>query len=287
MDTTFEKGTRFIWETARLLDRAIYAYFFQNGSPDWIKSILRTYQNDDGGFAHAIEPDLRAPGSQPVSVEFALRTLYECNMRDQDIAYRACDFLAQNADLQRGIAMNFPSSMDYPHAPHMDNLASQQPGLDRLIGLVGLVNWHGVQHPWLKEAVETCLEHIVSFPFDDAHTIRTAFCFVESLEQNKPADRIFEKLSHDLMKANFFCLDTPVSTYGLTPLSFAPSPTSYCRRIFTQAQIDAHLEDLLAHQQPDGGWPILWEPPSEMSRLEWRAHTTVQALATLRAYGKV
>jgi hypothetical protein len=287
MDTTFEKGTRFVWENARLLDRAIYEYFFLNASPDRIRSILRTYQNDDGGFAHAIEPDLRAPGSQPVSVEFALRTLYECNIPDQDIAYRACDFLAHYADLQRGIAMNFPSAMDYPHAPHMDNPASQQPSMDRLIGLVGLVNWHGVRHPWLKDAVETCLDHIVSFPFDDAHTIRTAFCLVESVEQDRPVDRIFEKLSSELMKASFFCLDVPVSTYGLTPLAFAPSPSSYCRKIFTEPQINAHLDDLFARQQPDGGWPILWEPPSQMARLEWRAHMTVQALTVLRAYGRV
>ncbi len=287
MDTALDKAADFVWSNARLLDRAIFEYFFLGGAPDRVLGVLHLYQNGDGGFGHALEPDLRAPDSQPLFVEFALRTLYDCHIRAPDLAYRACDFLAQHSDLAKGIPTLFSSSQLYPRAPHWSNPSNQQPSLDRLVGLVGMVNWQGITHPWLPAAVQACLKYIDSQHFDDAHTILTAFCLVESVSAERSFDAWFDKLSKELLAANFFNLDAPVKTYGLTPLDFAPSPDSFCRKIFTEAQIHAHLEDLLQRQQPDGGWPILWEPPSEMARQEWRAQKTVMALAVLRAYGRL
>jgi len=287
MNTILEKGTNFIWKNARLLDRAIFDYHLYGGPQTRIRDVLRAYQNEDGGFGHALEPDLRAPDSQPLFVGFALGILHDNNIHDPEMAYRACDFLARHADLNQGIAAIFPSSKLYPRAAHWENPTSEQPSLDRLTGLVGLVNWQGVRHPWLQKAVEVCLEYATTAPYDDAHNIGSTFYLAESLGNVGPAEQLFNKLSSELLKARFYCPDVPVKTYGLTPLEFAPSPDSFCRRLFTDAQIEAHLDELEAGQDADGGWPILWEPPGEMSRWEWRAHKTVINLATLRAYGRI
>lgn len=287
MDTVLEKGARFVWQNARLLDRAIFEYHFLDGSPDRILSILRLYQNVDGGFGHALEPDLRARESQPLFVEFALRTLYDCNLRDPELAYRACEFIASHSDLERGIPTLLPSSQSYPRADHMLNSDWLQPSMDRLVGLVGMLNWQGVQHPWLPGAVEVGLHYLATTTDADAHTILTAFCLVESVSKHRSVDQLFRKLAQALLKADYFCLELPIKSYGLTPLVFAPSPNSYCRKIFTDTQIEAHLDELLTQQQADGGWSIMWTPPSEMARGEWRAQKTVIALATLRAYGKI
>jgi hypothetical protein len=282
-----EKGTNFIWENARLLERAVFEYRFRGGSGERILEILRTYQNQDGGFGHALEPDLRAPDSQPLFVEFGLRTLYECDLHDAEMAYRACDFLSQHADLERGIAPLFPSSRSYPRAAHWNDPKWELPSIDRLTGLVGLVHWQGVRHPWLPKAIETCVRSIATTGYRDAHTILTAFCLLESLPSKTTADDLFGKLAKELLEADFFCADVPVTGYGLTPLTFAPTPDSYCRRIFADSQIDAHLKDLASKQQEDGGWPIQWEPPGEMAKWEWRSHWTLSALSTLRAYGRI
>jgi hypothetical protein len=71
------------------------------------------------------------------------------------------------------------------------------------------------------------------------------------------------------------------------PLDFAPSPSSPARRLFDDETIERHLDGLVARQQPDGGWPIGWEPPSALAELEWRGHVTVHALDVLRAYGRL
>lgn len=281
-----DKAISFIWENARHLERAIFAHHFYGAPSDRIIAILRTYQNEDGGFGNALEPDVRAPDSQPLFVEYGLNVLYASGLRNTEIAGRLCDFLASHADLQKGIASLLPSARKFPHASHWGNPSAVQPSIDRLIGLVGLLQWQGIDHAWLKEAVRVCLERALTTPFDDAHTLGTAFCLAEST--GKPlGERLFDKLAAELPQVKFFSFEAPVKGYALTPLQFAPTPTSPCRRLFSTDIIEAHLDDLESRQEADGGWPISWEPPGQMARMEWRGVATVQALITLRAYGRV
>ncbi len=58
----------FILGNARLLDRHRFAFRFEGGRADDVVTALRPYQNADGGFGHALEPDLRGAESEPVPV---------------------------------------------------------------------------------------------------------------------------------------------------------------------------------------------------------------------------
>lgn len=62
----------FILRNARLLDRHRFAWRFHAGPANAVLAALRPYQNHDGGFGHALEPDLRCVDSQPVPLEHAL-----------------------------------------------------------------------------------------------------------------------------------------------------------------------------------------------------------------------
>jgi hypothetical protein len=84
-----------------------------------------------------------------------------------------------------------------------------------------------------------------------------------------------------------FHLDPDAPGYGLTPLNLAPVASSRWRALFTDAEISAHLDRLERRQQPGGGWPITWEPPSEAAVFEWRGIVTLQALRTLTSYGRL
>ena len=284
--TILEKGANFIWKYARHLERAIFENRFYGGPAERIVEILRSYQNQDGGFGGGLEPDLRAPDSQPLFVEFGLATLYGCKLRDADMAYKACDF---HAARRPGTwhPNDIPICTQVPRADHWHNPDAELPSLDRLIGLVGLATGKASSHPWLQQAVEICVRNISTTQFTDAHTLRTAFCLLDSLGDRGGTEQLFEKLAQELAQADFFIAEAPAKGYGLTPLEFAPAPDAYCRRIFSAAQIEGHLKELKSKQEEDGGWPIQWEPPGEMASWEWRAHKTVSALATLRAYGRI
>ena len=55
---------------------------------------IRAYRNPDGGFGHALEPDVRTPTSQPIFVDVALTILQQANTSDAALVAGACGFVA-------------------------------------------------------------------------------------------------------------------------------------------------------------------------------------------------
>ena len=75
MTSVFDHAETFIWSNARLLERRLFAYHFRGGARQAVLAALRAYQNEDGGFGQALEPDIRCPDSQPVPVQHALEIM--------------------------------------------------------------------------------------------------------------------------------------------------------------------------------------------------------------------
>lgn len=57
----FETARSFLRTRARRLDQAVFEYRFEGGSASAVLDALGEYQNPDGGFGRALEPDLRTP----------------------------------------------------------------------------------------------------------------------------------------------------------------------------------------------------------------------------------
>jgi hypothetical protein len=76
------RAKEFLYRNARLLDRKRFEYHFEGGSKAEVVNVLRTYQNQDGGFGNALEPDIRCPQSQPVPTEVALNIMEEVDYFD-------------------------------------------------------------------------------------------------------------------------------------------------------------------------------------------------------------
>src|SRR5713226_10628499 len=119
-DPILERAADFIWRNARLLDRRRFVVLFQGAAAAPVVAALRAYQNADGGFGNALEPDKRCPDSQPVDVEVALRVLNElgdeASWRDP-LVERVIDFLATITTPEGGIPFALPSVRAYPRAP--------------------------------------------------------------------------------------------------------------------------------------------------------------------------
>ena len=62
----FARAEASINETARPLDRALFAFYFTHGSRDAVITELAKFQNSDGGFASCLESDTRWCGSSPL-----------------------------------------------------------------------------------------------------------------------------------------------------------------------------------------------------------------------------
>ena len=75
MNNLFQQAEEFIWCNARLLERRLFDFYFKSGSAQAVLAALCAYQNEDGGFGNALEPDIRCPESQPVPTQHALEIL--------------------------------------------------------------------------------------------------------------------------------------------------------------------------------------------------------------------
>lgn len=78
----YEKARGFIYRNARPLDLARWQYHFENGSKEAVINALSCYQNEDGGFGHALEPDAWNPNSSPIQTWCATEILREINFTD-------------------------------------------------------------------------------------------------------------------------------------------------------------------------------------------------------------
>jgi hypothetical protein len=290
MNDPFTAGETFLMAEARLVERRLFATCFRDAPAAGVLDALRGYQNEDGGFGHALEPDKRCPASLPIDVEIAFGVCAAAGATDPEMLGRACDFLsrtAAQADADGAVALAFPIIESYPRAEHWAEW-TYEPGLNPTAGLAGLLYRLGFDHPWRDEATRFCWKalEIGTLP-DEVHALMETLLFLEHVPDRTRAEKHMAAVLEHMTAQPMFHLDPQTPGYGLSPLQVAPTPDSPTRRLFSEAQITAHLDHLAQAQQPDGGWPITWDPPSAASRLEWRGIVTLQAMRTLHAYGRL
>ncbi len=118
---------------------------------------LRGYRNGDGGFGHALEPDLRGPGSQPAPTLHALEILGEAGAANGTLAREARGWIASIAEPDGGVPSVLPGFEDYPHAPWFQ----PEPGSVLTLALAGALHAGGVRDDaWLDRATRWCWRSI-------------------------------------------------------------------------------------------------------------------------------
>jgi len=286
MTPSLDRAADFIWRNARLLERALFAHAFVNGSAAAVHSAVLAYRNEDGGFGNAMEPDVRAPDSMPLHCEIALRALCDAGIRDVVTARGVCDYLAKIGKPDGQVPIITPKIRDYPRAAHWSDPQSGGDSPNPTASLAGLLKHQGVEHRWLSRATEWCWARLEK-PIGEAHEILNVLTFLEHASDRSRAQEFAAQMVAQLDRASWYRKDPASSEYGVTPLQLCQYPDSIGRRFFADALIDAHLDALASKQQDDGGWPISWNAPSLASEYEWRGRWTLEALLCLLRYGRI
>lgn len=280
----FQQAQDFIWRNARQIERFLFSYLFDHGSQEQVLTALRAYQNEDGGFGNALEPDKRCPSSQPQDIEFALHILDMIDAMHDPMVAHACDYLVTITTPEGGVPFALPTLNVYPHAPWWTTEDNPPASLNPTAAITGLLLKHGVRHPWIETASAFCWRQIAETDIDAFHMLMPAITFLEYVPDRERAERELQRIAARISQPDIIALDPDAEGYIQKPLDWAPMPQSYCRRLFTDDIIQTHLAALARHQQSDGGWTISWEPISPAVELEWRGWTTIAALRTLDAY---
>jgi hypothetical protein len=284
-DKTFQTARDFILREGRLLEQRLFAALFEDAPAGGVIAALAGYRNADGGFGHGLEPDKLCPASLALDVEIAFRTMDAAGALDRAMIHDACDWLA-TASTGGAVALGNPVVESYPHAEHWSDW-TYQPDINPTAGLAGLLHKFGVDHPWVTAATAYCWERLETALPDEAHALGEALVFLEHVDDHDRAAPIAARVRAHLPKVTLLRLDARDPDYGVTPLDYAPDPTSPWRALFSDDTVAQHLDRLQSDQQPDGGWGLTWTPPSQAATLAYRGIVTVSALQVLHAYGRL
>ncbi|MEV6317637.1 hypothetical protein [Streptomyces sp. NPDC051776] len=307
--TPLARAEHFVWLTARVLEQRTFAYHFLSGTPgasgeadlspaaDAVETALDAYRNGDGGYGHALEPDLRGPVSQPLHTAHALRVLDSIGRCGGQRVERICRYLTTISTEDGALPAIDPSLRGYPAAPWIPVVDHPQSDLLATGPVVGLLHRNEVWHAWLFRATDFCWAAVESLEKSHPYEIMAAVAFLDGVPDRNRAEAAAERLGRLVREQDLVVVDPEGADDHPVPEGYGPgehhyahdfarTPGSLARRWFSDAEMERSLDFLAAGQEEDGGWPIRWRSWAPGTALECRPMVTVDALLALRAHGR-
>jgi hypothetical protein len=284
MPIDVDLAERFILSNARLLERHRTAVLLHGAPAAPVLDALRAYRNPDGGFGHALEPDVRGPESEPASALHALEVLAEVGELADPLTAGATSFIAGIAGPDGGVPFVMPASADAPHAPWM---RPTDGGSQLTFAIAALLFHADSDDPWLARATEWCWTALARPEALGGYLVKFGLAFLDAVPDEARAVAAIDRLRPLLDADGSLPVPDGVDDERLMPLSLSPRPGARSRALFTAQQIEHDLDRIEREQQDDGGWTFDWLGWSEGQSVEWRGIVTLLALATLAAHGRI
>ncbi|MFF5726928.1 hypothetical protein [[Kitasatospora] papulosa] len=291
------RAEQFVWLTARVLEQRRFAHLFLGGGADVVETALAAYLNEDGGYGHALEPDLRGPVSQPLHTAHALSVLDSIGRCGGLRIERICRYLTDVSTKEGALPALLPSQRGYPAAPFVPVVDDPPAELLATGPVVGLLHRNQVWHAWLFRATDFCWSAVDALEHSHPYEIEAAVAFLDGVPDRARAEAAADRLGRLVRDQRLVVLDPrrraeyPVAP-GYAPeehhfpYDYVRTPESLARRWFSDAEIERSLDHLESEQQEDGGWPVNWRQWAPGTALEGRPIVTLRALRTLRDHGR-
>ena len=116
----FYEVLQWMYRNARHIELTQWQYEFENGSQEAVLQALSFYQNEDGGFGNALEPDNWNPNSTPYTTAHAINILKAIGFTDavHPIVKGILRFLDSGAYFSEdGWQWSIATNDEYPRAP--------------------------------------------------------------------------------------------------------------------------------------------------------------------------
>jgi hypothetical protein len=277
MSETLDRAADAIWTSARVLEQRRFEHRYHGGDREPVLDALAPYRTADGGYGYALEPDGRGPTSQPPHIWTALEVLEELDAVDRAL----CDHLETLTAPDGGLPLALPSLAPYPRAPWWgirpegDLIATAQV-VSRLIG---------IEHPWVERATAFCRERVDALGRTHPYEAEAAIVFLDAVGDEAGAERLGALVREQQLIGRV--PDGYAEGEMHHAYDFAPRPDSLGRRWFSDAEINAALDQLASEQREDGGWHPKWAIWTPVIASEWIGVLTLRALKVLEAYGRL
>lgn len=266
----FEEVRLWIYRNARNIELALWQYYFENGSKEAVISSLSFYQNEDGGFGHALEADTWNPNSSPYTTLVAINILKNINFEDKNhpMMQGIFKFLESNSYCtENGWYFNIPSNNDYAHAPwwtyNME--ANEIEGIGVTAGIIAFILRNGNENSEIyKKALHLCDVLINKLMTAENHGDMGigGYCtLLDSIEKAKLTERFdciflrekLEKLVHDSIERDM----SKWIGYTVRPSEYIDSPKSSFYKD-NENIVALELDYIIETRPKDGVWDITW-----------------------------
>jgi len=255
-----EQACQWLREHGRPIDQALVEFAVSN-DPAPVLADLSMYQNSDGGFGQALEPDVRLADSSVLATTIALQILTQCNVEASDHLVRgAMGYLDAAFDEQTRAWPIVPNNVtEAAHAPWWQ---VRPPGECLINPRAEIVAYMYVWPENSDGQLRTKLTAELMKTLADATTLEMHDVLVFNRLLRTPN---FPRQEHRQQSEHFYALakslvaTTPEEwqSYGLTPLSLIDAPDHPLA-----APMDHALRDNFQHlnrtQCEDGSWASPW-----------------------------
>ncbi len=301
----FEKARSFIYRNARPIDLALWRYHFENGTKEAVLSALSFYQNEDGGFGHALEPDIWNPNSSPITTGQATVILndIEYYKKNSGLVMGLLKYIESGKDrIDDKWLFEIESNNHFPHSPWMHWKENIEQNYNPTIMFVGFALLCGDRNSALyKKCKSIAVKAIDSFLEPEAkNNMHEMICYVNFYEYCKTADiadlfRNFNRFEEILIQRvkEEICGDTEKwsTSYVAKPSHFFDRPGSIFYEDNKQIA-DYECEFIINSMQDDGAYPITWQwndYPGEFSISEnwWKSYILINNMKYLKNFNKL
>lgn len=296
-----------MYKNARHIDLCLWRYFFENGEKESILVALMNYQNEDGGFGHALEADNWNPNSSPITTQYALNMLRNIEFKDMShpIYQGIWRYLNSGKDLlDYGWRFTIPSNEEYPHAPWWNY--SEERNRKEYFGVTAdftaFILKFGEKDTSLYKKALGFMEDLIKLLMLETEYgdmgIEGYITLVDTVKELELMKFDSDELTHKLalkIKNSIEYDSKKWSCYGVLPSNFIKSPNS----IFYQENseiVKKELEFLLDTKPENDVWGITWTWFDNMEKYEkefaisenwWKGYKAVEKMLFLRNFGKI
>lgn len=298
----FERAKNYLYTYGRPLDQRRFEYHFEGGSQAAVLEALTAFQNEDGGFGKALEPDLRTEASSVIATSTAFGILREVSISARKPAVQlGVQYLLDSYDGTKEVWPIIPPEVeDAPHAWWWSYEDSAKNFGNFLVNpraaIVGhLQQYCNLVRPDFLEVVKAAvLEQLDAFT--DRIALHDFHCYAVLAEADNLApdeeQQIIDKLAQLL--PNSLELERSKWKAGevFKPLVVAPMPDAPLSGEIDDALIQENLDIEIEGQLEDGSWPLGWDwSPIDQAawnaaERDWKGYVIVSKLRTFEAYGR-
>ena len=298
-------------QNARPLELALWNYYFENGKKEAVVDALTYYQNEDGGFGNAVEPDCWNTNSSPYATLTVIGTLRKIGFMEtagteHPMIQGIFLFLESGVHCgENGWDFSIPSNDTFPRAPWWtyDEEENKLQNLGITAGLCSFILRYGKKDGWLYQKAMEYTKQILTKVRDTkdfgemgSGGVATLLEDIKQsgLESSYACEGLMEKIGEVINQT--IERDTEKwQQYTPRPSQFIETKQSPFYK-GNEEIVNKELDYLIETRNPEGVWNITWlwygmedtySKEFAVSENWWMGITAIQKLGFLKSFGRI